>query len=48
MKLGRKLTWNPDTEMFVNDDAANALRSRKARAAEYDIYSVLKDAGIKV
>jgi predicted dehydrogenase len=47
MKLKRKLTWNPDTEMFVNDDAANAMRDRKARSAEYDIHSVLAHAGIK-
>jgi myo-inositol 2-dehydrogenase/D-chiro-inositol 1-dehydrogenase len=47
MKLGRKLAWNPEQEMFVNDDAANALRGRKARAMEYDIYSVLNRAGIK-
>jgi predicted dehydrogenase len=47
MKLKRKLTWNPDTEMFVNDDEANALRDRKARSAEYDIHGVLARAGIK-
>lgn len=32
MKLGRKLTWNPDKEQFVNDDAANALLTRAERA----------------
>jgi myo-inositol 2-dehydrogenase/D-chiro-inositol 1-dehydrogenase len=32
MKLGRKLTWNPEKEEFVNDEAANALRSRPQRA----------------
>lgn len=32
MKLGRKLTWNPDTEEFVNDDAANAMLTRAERA----------------
>jgi predicted dehydrogenase len=47
MKLKRKLTWNPDSEMFVNDDEANALRGRKARTAEYDIHGVLDRAGIK-
>ncbi len=31
MKLGRKLAWNPEKEEFVNDDAANALRSRTQR-----------------
>jgi len=46
MKLGRKLTWDPDQEMFVNDDAANALRDRKARSAQYDIHALLKKAKI--
>jgi len=31
MKLGRKLEWNPDTEMFVKDDDANKLLSRSQR-----------------
>ena len=31
MKLGRKLQWNPDTEMFVNDEEANKLLSRSQR-----------------
>lgn len=31
MKLGRKLVWNPDTEMFVKDDEANKLLSRSQR-----------------
>ena len=31
LKLGRKLNWNPDTETFVNDDAANRLRARALR-----------------
>ena len=39
MKLSRKLTWDPDKEMFVNDDAANAMRDRKPRTAEYDIHA---------
>ncbi len=46
MKLNRKLTWDPEKEMFVNDDEANALRTRKARKAEYDIAKVLKKAGL--
>jgi hypothetical protein len=29
--LGRKLTIDPATETFVNDDEANGLRSRPAR-----------------
>jgi hypothetical protein len=32
MKLERKLTWNPDKEVFVNDNEANALLSRSQRA----------------
>ena len=31
MKLGRKLQWNPDTEMFVNDAEANAMLKRPQR-----------------
>ena len=46
MKLKRKLTWDAGAEMFVNDDAANALRSRKARKPEYDFELTLKHAGI--
>jgi hypothetical protein len=46
MKLKRKLTWDAATESFVGDDAANALRSRKARKPEYDFELVLKKAGI--
>ena len=48
MKLGRKLTWNPDKEMFVNDDAANAMLDRKPRKPEYDIHAVLRKAKITV
>jgi hypothetical protein len=32
MKLGRKLTWNPHKELFVNDNEANSLLSRSQRA----------------
>jgi predicted dehydrogenase len=32
MKLGRKLTWDPQAEHFVNDDAANAMLAREERA----------------
>ncbi len=46
MKLKRKLTWDAATESFVNDDAANALRGRKARKPEFDIDLVMKRAGI--
>lgn len=31
MKLGRKLDWNPETEMFVKDDEANKMLSRSQR-----------------
>lgn len=31
IQLGRKLRWDPKAEEFLNDDAANALRSRKSR-----------------
>jgi predicted dehydrogenase len=32
-KLGRKLTWDPNAEKFVGDDAANKLVSRPRREA---------------
>jgi predicted dehydrogenase len=32
MKLGRKLTWNPETESFTGDETANSMRSRPQRA----------------
>lgn len=32
MKLGRRLEWDPKKEAFVNDDEANAMRSRVERA----------------
>ena len=32
MKLGRKLTWDPQAERFVNDAAADALLARHQRA----------------
>jgi len=31
MKLGRKLQWNPETEMFDKDDEANKMLSRSQR-----------------
>jgi myo-inositol 2-dehydrogenase/D-chiro-inositol 1-dehydrogenase len=46
MKLKRKLTWNPAKESFVGDDEANAMCSRKARKAEYDINTAMKKAGL--
>jgi myo-inositol 2-dehydrogenase / D-chiro-inositol 1-dehydrogenase len=32
MKLGRKLAWNPDKELFINDNEANLMLSRTQRA----------------
>lgn len=32
MKLGRKLTWDPDNEKFIGDDEANSMLSRPQRA----------------
>jgi predicted dehydrogenase len=32
MKLGRKLEWDPDRELFINDNEANAMLSRNQRA----------------
>ena len=46
MKLNRKLNWNPDKEMFIGDAEANAMCSRKARKAEYDIARIMKKAGL--
>jgi hypothetical protein len=31
MKLGRKLQWDPAKELFVNDNEANSMLSRKQR-----------------
>jgi predicted dehydrogenase len=31
MKLGRKLTWNPEREAFDGDETANSMRSRPQR-----------------
>lgn len=47
MKLGRKLTWDPAKQEFVHDHAANAMRDRKPRSAEYNIHRVLSKAGIR-
>jgi predicted dehydrogenase len=46
MKLKRKLTWNVATEMFIGDEAANALRGRAARKPEFDYELTMKHAGI--
>jgi myo-inositol 2-dehydrogenase/D-chiro-inositol 1-dehydrogenase len=46
MKLGRKLTWEPQTECFVGDDAANALCARKPRSSDYDLAAIMRRAGL--
>jgi predicted dehydrogenase len=46
MKLGRKLTWDPQAERFVGDDAANALLTRQPRQPQYDIHRVMAAAGM--
>ncbi len=46
MKLNRKLTWNAKKEKFVGDKEANAMLSRKARKAEYDVALIMKQAGL--
>ena len=46
MKLGRKLNWDVASESFIDDDEANALRTRTPRRAEFDIQALLKQAGI--
>jgi hypothetical protein len=46
MKLKRKLTWDAATEMFIGDDAANALRGRPARKPEFDYQVAMQRAGI--
>lgn len=43
MKLGRKLRWDPVKEAFLNDDEANALRSRPQRPP-YGANALLKRA----
>ncbi len=30
-RMGKKLAWDPEKEVFTNDDEANAMRSRRAR-----------------
>lgn len=46
MKLGRKLTWDPVKEQFVNDAEAQAMCLRKPRSAAYDIAQMAKKAGL--
>ncbi len=46
MKLGRKLSWDPVKEQFVNDPEANAMLSRRPRKQEYDIQMLMQKAGL--
>ena len=46
MKLGRRLTWDPAREQFIDDAEANKLCARVPRSAEYDIARVMKAAGL--
>jgi predicted dehydrogenase len=46
MKLGAKLTWDSKMEVFIGNDAANAMCGRAPRKPEYDIQAMLKAAGI--
>jgi hypothetical protein len=32
LRLGRKLSWNPTREMFVDDDEANAMSCSRSRS----------------
>ncbi len=41
MKLGRKIRWDPVKEVFIDDEQANSMRSRKQRAP-YGTEIVLK------
>ncbi len=43
MKLGRKVRWDPVKEVFLNDEQANAMRSRPQRAP-YGTEAILKKA----
>jgi myo-inositol 2-dehydrogenase / D-chiro-inositol 1-dehydrogenase len=46
MKLGRKLTWDPVKEQFVNDAEAQSMCLRKPRSAAFDILQAAKKAGV--
>jgi len=46
MKLKRTLTWDPVSERFIGDEAANALCTRTPRASDYDLTAIMKRAGI--
>ena len=41
IRLGRKLTWDPEKEQIVGDDEANALQSRVPRKG----YEISSDRG---
>jgi myo-inositol 2-dehydrogenase / D-chiro-inositol 1-dehydrogenase len=46
MKLNRKLTWDPEKELFPGDKEANSMLYRKPRKAEYDLVQIMKKAGL--
>jgi myo-inositol 2-dehydrogenase / D-chiro-inositol 1-dehydrogenase len=46
MKLNRKLTWDSEKELFINDKEANAMLTRKPRKSEYDLVKIMKKAGL--
>jgi predicted dehydrogenase len=47
MKLNRKLTWDPQNEVFIGDKEASAMMTRKASSPEYDLALIMKKAGLK-
>jgi predicted dehydrogenase len=38
IRLGRNLTWNPETEQIVGDDEANAMQHRVPRSGYADLF----------
>ena len=44
MKLNRPVTWDPAKEEFTDDAAANALRMRTPRSAQYDVHRLMRSA----
>jgi hypothetical protein len=47
MNLKRPLKWDPKAELFINDDAANAVLSRPERSP-YGARNALKKAGYSI
>lgn len=46
MKLGRRLAWDPASERFTGDDAANGRLARASRHEKFDVAAVMKRAGL--